>query len=169
MLKEKKKPVWQACLRRGLLVALILAAGGLWWMEGRNEPAQELPPAITPAPIVQRDERMKREESYERDVAALQALLESGAADETTQEMAAQKLAALIGEHQNEIGLENALQEAGYSSAVVLVQNGAVTVMIPQEMLTEETSAQILALCVAHTDAGAENVRVMAMKETNVP
>jgi len=162
--QEKKKPVWHMWLRRALLAALILAAAGLWWTEGRTAHVQEPMPTVVPAPTAQNNERLKREESYERDVASLQALVESGAADETTQQMAAQKLAALIAEHQNEMGLENALREAGYASAVVIVQNGAVTVMIPQEMLNEEASAQILALCVAHTDAGPENIRVMALR-----
>ena len=161
---EKKKPVRQAVFRWLLLAVLILAAAWLWRQEGQNEPVQEQLPAVTPVPTAHNDERLRRETAYERDTAALQALLESGAADEATQEMAAQKLSVLIAEHQNEIGLENALQEAGFASAVVLVQNGAVTVMIPQEMLNEEASAQILALCVAHTDAGPENVRVMALR-----
>ncbi len=162
--KEKKNPVWQAGVRWMVLAVLILAAAWLWWQEGRSEPAQEPLTLITPVPAPQNDERLKRETAYERDVSALQALVESQTADEATQKMAAQKLAALIEEHQNEIGLENALQEAGYSSAVVIVQNGAVTVMVPQEMLNEEASTQIIALCVAHTDAGAENVRVMAIR-----
>ena len=78
--------------------------------------------------------------------------------------MAAQKLTMLISEHRSELGLEKALQEAGFDNAVVIVQNGAVTVMIPQEKLTEDASAQILALCVTHTEASAENVRVMAFR-----
>ena len=53
--------------------------------------------------------------------------------------------------------------EAGYENAVVLMQNGAVTVMVPQERLNEETSAQLLELCVVHAGVGAENVRVMGI------
>lgn len=152
----------QSWIRRGMLVLLIASAAGLWWTEGREASTQPLPP--TPVPTTSKSERTKREEGYEQDVASLQKMLETGAADEATQELAARKLTELISEHQNELGLEAALQEAGYANAVVIVQNGAVTVMIPQESLNEDTSAQILALCVAHTDAGAENVRVMALR-----
>ena len=158
MSKERQK-TW---FRYGLLAVLLLAAGVLWWMDGRGVPEQPAPSA-SPAPQ-QTSQRLKREQAYERDVAALQAMLESGAADDATQQMAAQKLAGLIEEHQSEWGLEEALKQAGYENAVVIVQNGAVTVMIPEEKLTEETSAQILLLCVAHTSAGAENVRVMALR-----
>ena len=164
MKKESENPVWQAWLRRGLLVVLILAAGMLWWTEGEPKPVQEPLPESTPLPAPQRDERLKRETAYERDVAALQALLESGAADAATQELAAQKLTELIGEHQHEIGLETALLEAGYENAVVLMQNGAVTVMVPQEILSESASAQILELCVIHAGVGPENVRVMGIR-----
>ena len=152
----------QTWFRRGLLAALAAAAVFLWYTEGADAPKQ--PIAATPAPTVQRSERIRREDAYEQDVAALQKMLESGAADAATQELAAQKLTMLISEHRNELGLEQALQEAGFENAVVIVQNGAVTVMIAQDMLTGEASAQILALCVAHTDAGAENVRVMAFR-----
>lgn len=161
MTMECKKPAWQAWFRRGLLAVLALAAGILWMIEGRKEPLQQLSPALSPAPTVQHDERLKRETAYDRDVTALQALLESASADTATQEMAAQKLAQLIAEHQHEIGLENALLEAGYENAVVLMQNGAVTVMVPQDRLNEETGAQILELCVVHAGVGAENIRVM--------
>ena len=161
MTQEGKTLVWLTWLRRGLLMMLVLAAGALWWTEGRQQNAPDTQPDSTPVPTAKQDERLKRETAYDRDVAALQALLENGAANEATQEMAAQKLAELIGEHQHEIGLETALLEAGYENAVVLMQNGAVTVMVPQERLNEESSAQLLELCVIHAGVGAENIRIM--------
>ncbi len=156
---ECKVPVWQVWFRRGLLTVLVLAAGILWYAEGRRQNAPEV--HATPVPTARQDERLKRETAYDRDVAALEALLESGAADAATQELAARKLTELIGEHQYEIGLETALLEAGYENAVVLMQNGAVTVMVPPERLNEETGAQLLELCVIHAGVGAENIRIM--------
>lgn len=164
MKDAEKKLVWLMWLRRGLLAVLVLAAGLLWWVEGRQTPAQDELPLVTPAPTARQNERLKRENAYDRDVAALQAILESGSADAATQELAAQKLTELIGEHEHEIGLETALLEAGYENAVVLVQNGAVTVMVPSAMLNEATGAQILELCVVHAGVGAENVRVMGLE-----
>ncbi len=152
---DKPKIIRQALFRYLILAALVAAAAFLWVTEG--EQAETIQP--TPAPT--RNERIKREDAYEKDVAALQKLLETGAADEATQELAASNLARLVQEHQNEIGLENALQEAGYENAVVIIQSGAATVIIPQEQLSDETSAQILTLCVAHAQVSAENVRVM--------
>ena len=163
MTMECNKSVFQTWFRRVLLAVLVVAAGILWWTEGRQQNAMEHQPAATPVPTAKQNERLKRETAYDRDVAALQAILESGAASEATQEMAARKLAELIGEHQHEIGLETALLEAGYENAVVLMQNGAVTVMVQQERLNEESSAQLLELCVIHAGVGAENVRVMGI------
>lgn len=161
MTLECKKPAFQIWCRRVLLAILVLTAGILWWTEGRWQNEAKNQPIATPVPTTKQDERLKRETAYDRDVAALQAMLESGAANEATQEMAAQKLAELIGEHQHEIGLETALLEAGYENAVVLMQNGAVTVMVPQERMNEETSAQLLELCVIHAGVGPENIRIM--------
>ena len=150
-------------LRAGLLIVLILAAFWLWWMDGRMEKQPTPQPTVTPAATQQIDRRGQREKAYEQDRAALQALVENSEMDEATREAASQQLAALIAQHQQELGLETALLEAGYENAVVLVLGGAVTVMIAQEQLTDNASAQILALCVAHAGVGAENVRIMAL------
>lgn len=152
-----------AWLRVGLLIVLILAAFWLWWMDGRMEKQPTPQPTVTPAATQQIDRRSQREKAYEQDLAALQALVENSEMDEATREAASQQLAALIAQHQQELGLETALLEAGYENAVVLVLGGAVTVMIAQEQLTDNASAQILALCVAHAGVGAENVRIMAL------
>ena len=154
-----KRAVW---FRRILLLALSLAAGVLWITEGRRE-KEELRPQPSPAVQQQSSVRVRREEAYNKDIAALQKLTQNTDAAESTREMAAQQLAQLIEAHQAEIALENALQDAGFSDSVVVVQNNAVTVMLRPEQLNEAVSAQILSLCIAHTSVGAENVRVMAL------
>lgn len=161
MKKETDKARRQAAGRAVLLVLLVAAAALLWWTEGRQDAVRETEILPSPSPLPAQDERLKRETAYDRDVAALQALLESGAADEATQQMAARKLSALIEEHQHEIGLETALLEAGYENAVVLMQNGAVTVLLPEAALSEAAGVQIVELCVIHAGVGPENVRVM--------
>ena len=151
-----------AWVRWAVLAALSAAAAFLWYLDG---PKQQAQPAQTPAPAVQTDERVKRETAYNRDVDALQKLAQSG--EKNTREHAAEQLSGLIRGHQQEIALETALTEAGFSGTVVIVQNNAVTVMLPQDALNAELSAQILALCIAHTDAGAENVRIMPVAQAN--
>ena len=76
-----------------------------------------------------------------------------------------EKLDRLVEDHQSELGLEEALNQAGYSSCAVLLQNGALTVIVASSDMTAEASAAILSLCTAHTDIGVENIRIMAREE----
>lgn len=163
--KKKRTATW---LRRGLLAALIAAAAALAWLRlpapapsDAPEPDASLSAGQTPAPAAAQ-ERTARETAYDKDVAALTALLDSGAADEETRAQAAARLDQLVADHQSELGLEETLNQAGYSPCVVLLQNGALTVIVASSDMTAETSAAILSLCAAHTDIGVENIRIMA-------
>ena len=162
---KKRTATW---LRRGLLGALIAAAAALAWLRlpaptppKTPEPSVRLSASQTPAPAAAQ-ERTAREAAYDKDVAALTALLDSGAADEETRAQAAARLDQLVADHQSELGLEETLNQAGYSPCVVLLQNGALTVIVASSDMTAEASAAILSLCAAHTDIGVENIRIMA-------
>lgn len=162
---KKRTFTW---LRRGLLAALIAAAAALAWLRlpapapsDAPEPDASLSAGQTPTPAAAQ-ERTAREAAYDKDVAALTALLDSGAADEETRAQAAARLDQLVADHQSELGLEETLNQAGYSPCVVLLQNGALTVIVASSDMTAEASAAILSLCAAHTDIGVENIRIMA-------
>ena len=162
---KKRTFTW---LRRGLLAALIAAAAALAWLRlpapapsDAPEPDASLSAGQTPAPAAAQ-ERTARETAYDKDVAALTALLDSGAADEETRAQAAARLDQLVADHQSELGLEETLNQAGYSPCVVLLQNGALTVIVASSDMTAEASAAILSLCAAHTAIGVENIRIMA-------
>lgn len=162
---KKRTFTW---LRRGLLAALIAAAAALAWLRlpapapsDAPEPDASLSAGQTPAPAAAQ-ERTARETAYDKDVAALTVLLDSGAADEETRAQAAARLDQLVADHQSELGLEETLNQAGYSPCVVLLQNGALTVIVASSDMTAEASAAILSLCAAHTDIGVENIRIMA-------
>ena len=157
-------------LRRSLLAALVAAAAALAWLRLPALTPSDVPPdtpepsaslSQTPTPAATQ-ERTAREAAYDKDVAALTALLDSGAADEETRAQAAARLDQLVADHQSELGLEEALHQAGFSPCVVLLQNGALTVIVASSEMTAETSAAILSLCAAHTDIGVENIRIMA-------
>ena len=154
---KKRTFTW---LRRGLLAALIAAAAALAWLRlpapapsDAPEPDASLSAGQTPAPAAAQ-ERTARETAYDKDVAALTALLDSGAADEETRAQAAARLDQLVADHQSELGLEETLNQAGYSPCVVLLQNGALTVIVASSDMTAEGTA--------HTDIGVENIRIMA-------
>lgn len=125
--------------------------------------ARRQPVCRPDARACRRAERTARgDPAYDKDVAALTALLDSGAADEETRAQAAARLDQLVADHQSELGLEETLNQAGYSPCVVLLQNGALTVIVASSDMTAEASAAILSLCAAHTDIGVENIRIMA-------
>lgn len=162
--EKKKIPAWSAWLRRGLLAVLIAAAAWLWWELDKDalEPAGT--PAPMPSPTAALSERALRERAYDKDVAALTALLESGAADADTQAQAARYLEELIAAHQGELAVEEALRRAGYQDCLVVVSGGAMTVMLPQSDLDAQNSAAVWSLCAAHANVGADEIRLMPLE-----
>lgn len=158
MKNAKRAPAVNAWLRRGLLIGLLAAAVYLGWGVWRPEPPAE----VLPAPeTVQADGRSSREAGYDKDRAALEELIRQS--DGALKEQASQKLLQMVEEHQSELSLEETLREMGYSHAMVLVQNASVTVMVAQEQITTESAAALIALCMSHTGAHAENIRIMPL------
>jgi len=147
-------------LRRGILSLLLILIG--WMTFFYTQPAADeaaLPPA-TPAPATA-DERALRETAYEQDLLALEKLLQSGAADADTQAQAARRMERMIADHQSEAAIEDALRRSGFDPAMVLVHNGAITIIVKEKQVQADVSTSILNLCTAHTDISAENIRIM--------
>lgn len=153
---KKPKSAW---VRRGVLLALLLTASAMG-LRGLEAP-HTAQPRPTPSPAVQ-DERSLRETAYAQDVAALQALADSENADADTRLHAARQLQALVEAHQCEIAIETALKKAGYEPCMVLMTGDALTVMLDASAVDAQSSEAILALCTAHTELGAENIRIMS-------
>lgn len=158
MKHAKTAPAWHGWLRRGLLGLLVICAGWMLWQNA--ETPDMASPQPTPAPTQEaQSERALREEAYDKDRASLEALLDSGAADEQTRAQAAKRLEQLVSDHQSEIAVEEALRGAGYQPVLVLLQNGALTVMLTGDNAGD--SAAIFALCAAHAGISPENIRIM--------
>lgn len=160
MKQAKTTPVWRDWLRRGLLGLLLVCAGWMLWRSAKAPEAANPLPTPTPAPTREAETgRTLREEAYDKDRASLEALLDSGATDEQTRAQAAQRLQQMVSDHQSEIAVEEALRGAGYQPVLVLLQNGALTVMLTGENAGD--SAAIFALCAAHAGISPENIRIM--------
>lgn len=159
---KHKKPAWHSWLRRGVLILLLAASAVLWQYHQTGKEADVPPP--TPAPTMEPDRRSVREAAYDKDVQALTALLQSGAADADTQAQAAKHLDELIMAHQAETAVEEALLEAGYDRCAVVISGGAVTVMLPAEAINAQNSAAVVSLCAAHANVGADSIRLMPME-----
>lgn len=145
-------------LRRSLLLLLVAAAAVLALCRPRATVSPS--PAETPAPQTA-SERDAREDAYQQDLEALNALLQNTSTDESARQQAQTQLMSMVAAHQAELGIEEALTQAGYAPCLVLCQNGALTVMLQRDTLTASDSAAILSLCAAHTDIGVENIRIM--------
>lgn len=158
MKQAKTAPAWRGWLRRGLLGLLVLCAGWMLWRDAGTPGEAPAPPTPAPTQAAQ-SERALREEAYDKDRASLEALLDSGAADEQTRAQAAQRLEQLVSDHQSEIAVEEALRGAGYQPVLVLLQNGALTVMLTGDNAGDSTA--IFALCAAHAGVSPENIRIM--------
>ena len=159
--KEKtKSPALRTWLRRGILLVLLLTIGWMAFRYPQSDTADERSPMATSAPTAA-DERTLREKAYEQDLLALEKLLQSGAADAATQEQAARRMQRMIADHQSEAAIEDALRRSGFDPSMVLVQNGAITIILKEKQVQADLSASILNLCTAHTDIPSENIRIM--------
>lgn len=154
-----------------LCILLVIAAVMLIWpyvaghetMESdEKEPGQM--PVATPAPTLAPESlsaRQVREAAYEKDMAKLQALLQDETIKEETRQQASLQMTKMVEQHQMELGVEEALTNAGFAPCLVLMQNDALTVAVNASEVTAAQSAVILSICLAHTEVSAENIRIM--------
>lgn len=161
------KPMRLGWLRPVVLV-LLLAAAGIVWYIGSTEtaPVPEKPGVVSPVPgstevPVPQTARQRREAAYEKDLAAVQTLVQQSGLPEETRRQAAEQAAQMIREHQTELGLEEALTNAGFSPCFVLMQNDALTIAVSASEITAAQSAVILSLCLEHAEVASENIRIM--------
>ena len=154
----KTKPQTKRAPWRTLLIAALLLAALALWLWPKPE-APQAPAESTQPPFDQ--ELSDRETAYTKDVEALRAIAENELCDEQTRNDAAARLTRLVTAHRTEQSIGEALRKAGFSPSLTLCENGALTIMLAQEKLTDEESARLLGLCAAHTDLSLENIRVM--------
>jgi len=168
----QKKEGENSRLRLAVLCALLAAAAVMiLWPHLGNRAAVDSrkitptpSPAATPAPTLAPESltaRQAREAAYEKDMAKLQALLQDEAVKEETRQQASLQITRMVEQHQMELGVEEALTNAGFAPCLVLMQNDALTVAVSASEITAAQSAVILSICLAHTEVAAENIRIM--------
>ncbi len=175
--ERKKRAVWPRSvvlvLLLGVAAFLGLEQAGVWnrlragdsalqglleQRDGRQSPSDTDGPKTSQT----LEGRSLRELTYQKDVEALEAVVKNMEAAPQLREDAAAQLARMVAAHQGELAIEEALKAAGFAPCLVVLQNGALTVMVEKSELTAPESAAILSLCAAHTDIGVENIRIMA-------
>ncbi len=161
--QEKKR----SRFRLGVLAALLVVAAVLAFCAGAQQPVPEtgdLPAPTAPAPTAPPQNltaRQQREVAYQKDLSKLEALLQQENINEETKQQAALQMTRMVGWHQTELALEEALVSAGFAPCLVLMQNDALTVAVSASEVTAAQSAVILSICLAHTEVAAENIRIM--------
>ena len=159
-------------VRLCVLAVLLAAAAFLaFWPKGIGDGANHgkhaaasPAPAATPVPTLPPESltaRQTREAAYEKDLAKLEQLSGDESLQEETRQQAARQMTRMIQQHQLELGLEEALINAGFAPCLVLMQNDALTVAVSASEVTAAQSAVILSICLAHTEVAAENIRIM--------
>ncbi len=156
-------------IRIALLLCLVMALSVLLMRDQQAQaPFASTVPTVTPSStgeVSSQSGRDEREVAYEQDVATLEELINNETLDDSTKAQAVERLTQLVSDHQSEIGIEEALQSAGFDPVLVLMQYGSLTVMVEASTLTQAQSVTILSICVAHSDIAVENIRIMTSQK----
>lgn len=117
---------------------------------------------VTASPSGKLEEfRLRRDESLQTDMAALQALCGQDNLDAQTREDAAAKLQALIDTRQAQLALEGALTQSGVYPCLAVISPGSVTIVTEKATLSDGESALVMTLAQAHAGVEPSGVRVM--------
>lgn len=117
---------------------------------------------VTASPSGKLEEfRLRRDESLQTDMAALQALCDQDNLDAQTREDAAAKLQALIDTRQAQLALEGALTQSGVYPCLAVISPGSVTIVTEKATLSDGESALVMTLAQAHAGVEPSGVRVM--------
>jgi len=132
-------------------------------LKAKPQPQVQPPPAVeaTQPPL---QGRSAREAAYEKDISALEELLDRQTTEEAVRTQAGEQLVRMVENHQTELAIEEALLSAGFSPCLVVVQGDAITVTLDGAELSGTDGVTILSLCVAHSDVAVENIRIMTVE-----
>lgn len=103
----------------------------------------------------------ERDAAYQRDIAALTALVNQEDLDARTREAAADEMRALIRNHEGQIALEDALASTSLAPCAAVVSGGSITLVTAKAEITQEDSALVFMLCQAHTGVEPANVQIL--------
>ena len=105
--------------------------------------------------------RISRDSAYQRDMAALEALISNEDTDRAARQRAADALQAYVALHQAQLALEGALLSSALAPCCAVVTDGSVTIVTEKQEITEQDTALVLTLVQVHTGVPASGVRIM--------
>lgn len=103
--------------------------------------------------------RLDRDDTRQKEIEYLDAVIEQGADQETLADAQQQKL-EIVNNMEKELTVESLLKAKGFADAAVTLHSGAVNVILSAESLTEEQVAQVLDIVMRETGEPADSVKV---------
>ena len=102
---------------------------------------------------------MDRDDTRQKEIEYLDAVIEQGADQETLADAQQQKL-DIVNNMEKELTVESLLKAKGFADAAVTLHSGAVNVILSAESLSEEQVAQVLDIVMRETGEPADSVKV---------
>ena len=103
--------------------------------------------------------RLDRDDTRQKEIEYLDAVIEQGADQETLADAQQQKL-DIVNNMETELTVESLLKAKGFADAAVTLHSGAVNVILSAESLSEEQVAQVLDIVMRETGEPADSVKV---------
>ena len=103
--------------------------------------------------------RRERDEEALRSMSALEALVGQDALDKATREAAAAQLQEIVAARQAQTAIEGALVNSSLAPCTAVVSGGCVTIVTEKTTVTEQDTALVLTLALAH--ANSSDVRII--------
>ncbi len=105
--------------------------------------------------------RQERDSVREQEMAYLDGIVTAEETDQAALEQAQAQRLRLIDSMEKEVTVEGLIRAKGFSKAAVTVHEGAVSVVVDKETLTDAEVAQILEIVRRETGESAQNIKVM--------
>lgn len=105
--------------------------------------------------------RMSRDNGYQQDVSALEALVSAEQTESATRQSAANALEALIARHQTQLALEGALSASALAPCCAVVTDGSLTIVTEKKEITQADTALVITLAKTHAGLDAANVQIL--------
>lgn len=105
--------------------------------------------------------RQERDSVREQEMAYLDGIVTAEDTDKAALEQAQAQRLQLIDSMEKEVTVEGLIRAKGFSKAAVTVHEGAVSVVVDKETLTDAEVAQILEIVRRETGESAQNIKVM--------
>ena len=105
--------------------------------------------------------KTEKEETRNKELEYLDAIINSGEADETVTTEAMNQKMQITKAMETELVLEGLIEGSGYEGAVVTYSEGAVNVVVANSTLTDDEALQIMEIVKNETGESPQNIKII--------